>query len=77
MYIFFEKNLHLEACSRKRAHNGARHRAGTLMMRAGAQPLPPLSPNFLHRDKPIYGKVNNHTDGKFHTHGDGSSPSNP
>ena len=69
--------MHLETRSRKRAHRGARHRAGALMKRAGAQPLPPLSPDFLRYGKHIYGKLNNHADGMFCAHGGGSSPSKP
>jgi len=77
MYIFFGIILFLEACSRRRAHRGARHRAGALMMRAGAQPLSPLGPGLLRHDKLIYGNPNNHADGLSRTHGGGSSPSKP
>jgi len=48
-----------------------------LMMRLGAQPLSPLGPGFLRRDKLIYGYPNNHVDGLSRTHGGGNNPNKP
>ena len=65
MYIFF--GINIETRSSKRAHSGARARAGAL-------PLCPLSRGLFRCDDLAHLYTQNPTDGLLRTHGGGSNP---